>query len=150
MFVLVLVEKQKLCPLAFLILYLSFKPQWAGRRIPGTVTQCGRGCLRETEDDAEAGCCRHRAVSQPSPGRNFSGCNSAVHKDSTCVFSSGAAENRSHQRAEAERVSLLSIVLSIIVVIHYKTAFLSAIRVLFTTSCFSFVVSKKAAHVCWQ
>lgn len=57
----------------------------------------------------------------------FSGCISAVHRSSACASSSGAAENRSHWRAEAQQVSHLCIALPVIVVSHYILVFFSEI-----------------------
>jgi len=81
-----------------------------------------------------------------TPGRLCSGCCSAEPKGAACGFSSGAAENGSHRRAE--KMPLLCFAL-LVVVIHYISVYFSEIQVLFKT-CLGFVGFKKAAHVRWQ
>lgn len=102
------------------------------------------------QKEAGAGAGQHPS---PVPGKwlgpsrlCFGWCNSAMHTDSAC----GAVENRSCWRAEAEQVSLLCIVLSVILVTCYVSVVFSDVRVLFKTLCLSFAGSKKVAHVCWQ
>lgn len=86
-------------------------------------------------------------VTRSSPGCIFSGCSSAVHKDSACVFSGGVAENGSHRRTG--EVSLLCITLPVMVVIHCISLFLNEIQVLFKTH-LCFAGFKKATRMRWQ